>query len=231
MLEVLPWELAFEEVDQHINDALQVIPPALFDTQMAVQAGVSWSPFEGSVISVRNVISVLLNVFFGKTQVNHENGCTVLVESEEEVFWFDVSMDELFFVQVPQPFNELNTNHDYGFEIEFFIALLEQFFEAGSEQIHNHDMVLVEGAVKIESGEADGPGVDLVCEVSKKFGLVLELGVFGLEGFHFDCDGLFSFEVKGEMDLAKGARINFVIELKPFCNDHGGRKWSEFKNE
>ncbi len=140
---------------------------------MTVQTGVAWSSFERSVISVRNVISVLLNVFFGKAQVNHENGGTVLVESEEKILWLDVSMDELFLMQVPQPLNELNTNHNYGFEMEFFIALLEQFFEAGSEQVHNHNMVAVEGAVKIESGDADGSGVDLVSEVSKKFGFVL----------------------------------------------------------
>ena len=41
------------------------------------------------------MVSPVADVLLGQSEVNHEDLSAVIVRSEEEVFWLDVSVDEL----------------------------------------------------------------------------------------------------------------------------------------
>ena len=44
--------------------------------------------------------------------------------------------------------------------------------------------------------------------------------MFTVKLFLFDCNGLFGFDIYGEMNFAKRARVDFVIQMEPVPNNH-----------
>jgi hypothetical protein len=61
---------------------------------MSVNTGVSRSACQRLSILVFNVFAVGGHVFFGKTKVNDEDSVSVFTQTNREVVWFDVSVDD-----------------------------------------------------------------------------------------------------------------------------------------
>lgn len=187
---------------------------------MTVQWGVSWGPLQWTVISVRNVFPVFLDILFWKSKVDHKHCGAMLIHSQQEILRLDVSMNELLLMKVLESLNDLDSNHNNSFEVELFIAFLEKLLQRGSQQVHNHDVVTIELTVVVKSWESDGSWVKLISQVCEELGLILKLRVFASEGLHFDSDCLFGFEVDCQMNFSEWTRINFVIELESIADDH-----------
>lgn len=87
-------------------------------------------------------------------------------------------------------------------ERELAVAKVEQVLERRAEQVEDHGVVVAFDAEPAHERDADAAGEGLV-----DLGLVLELGVLGLDGFELDGDFLARDDVDAEVDVAcKGDR-------------------------
>ena len=66
-------------------------------------------------------------------------------------------------------------------ETELPVTEVEEVFQAGAEEVEDHGVVVTLGAEPANEGDADASSEGLV-----DTGLILELGVLGLDGFEFD---------------------------------------------
>ena len=66
-------------------------------------------------------------------------------------------------------------------ETEFAVAKVEEVFERGAEKVEDHGVVVTFSAEPSDEGNADTAGESLI-----DLGLVLELGVLGLDGLELD---------------------------------------------
>ena len=84
-----------------------------------------------------------------------------------------------------------------GLEAELAVAKVEEVLEGGPEEIHDHGIVVALCSKPANKGHADAAGEGLV-----DLGLVLELGVLGLDGLELDSDLLAGDDVDTEVDVA-----------------------------
>ena len=151
----MPRQGSLKEVDEHIDNALQIISATLLDTQMAVDRCIAWGTGEALVIFIRNMISVFLDVLLGQSEINHEYFAAVLMRPNQEILRLDIPMNELFGMDILQPCDDLLANKNDGLQIELSVAFLEEIFDGGSKKIHNHDIVLLILAVVINPWQSD----------------------------------------------------------------------------
>jgi len=62
---------------------------------MRIDGGIPGSSSEVFALAIRNVLSVSLDVPFGKSEINQKYFVGGLVESHTEVIWLDVTVDEV----------------------------------------------------------------------------------------------------------------------------------------
>ena len=67
---------------------------------MGINGGITSSSSQIFTLSVRNMLSVSLNVSLGQSEVQNENLVGSFVQSDAEVIGFYVSMDEMSVVDV-----------------------------------------------------------------------------------------------------------------------------------
>jgi hypothetical protein len=63
--------------------------------------------------------------------------------SNQEVVWFDIAVNYSLFVHHLDTLGHLNGDQKYSFEVEGTLAGLEEVFEGGPEQVHDHDVELL----------------------------------------------------------------------------------------
>lgn len=61
--------------------------------------------------------------------------------ANQEVVWFDVSMDNTFLVYFLDALDHLHADMQAGLQIKFAFALLEKIFEWFAKKIHNHNVI------------------------------------------------------------------------------------------
>lgn len=110
----MPRQRPLQEVDQHVHYTLQIVSATLFDPQMAVNRSIPWGTGETLVIFVRNMLSILLNVLLGQSEVNDEDFAAVLMRPNQEILRLDIPMDELFGVDVLQSCDDLLAYKNYS---------------------------------------------------------------------------------------------------------------------
>ena len=89
----MPGETAFEEVDEDEAQALQVVPAALFDADVGVDACVPCSPGEALAIFVRDVLPRLrVSVPLREAEVHDVDIVLPPAAPNQEVVWFDITM-------------------------------------------------------------------------------------------------------------------------------------------
>lgn len=93
----------------------------------------------------------LLNVLFGQSKVNYVDEMRVFSHSHQEIVGFYVAMENVLFVEDLYSLDHLLSDLENGFERESLVAIVEEIFEAGAQDVHEHDIVLTFG----------GEGVDL----------------------------------------------------------------------
>ena len=82
-------------------------------------------------------------------------------------------------------------------ETEFAVAEVEEVFERRTEEIDYHCVVVAFGTEPTNKRDADTTGEGLV-----DLGLILELGVLGLDGLELDGDLLAGYDVDAEVQVA-----------------------------
>ena len=72
------------------------------------------------------MLTVFVDVPLGKSKIDEEDLMRGLVESNTEVIWFDVSVNEVSVVDVLDPCNHLVDEHEDSFQGQFSKRLVEE---------------------------------------------------------------------------------------------------------
>jgi hypothetical protein len=128
--ESLPWQRAFQEVQQDMSDALEVISSGLLITDMSVDAGVSCSTCQVLSVSEGNVFAVGGLITFGQSKVNNKDGVlVVLIAAHQKIVGFDVTMNDALFMDLLDSCDHLDSNVEHSLQIELALAILEEVFK------------------------------------------------------------------------------------------------------
>ena len=140
--QALPRQLAFDEVQHHIAETLEVVSPRLLVAEVRVQRSVARCAGEVLAFFPRDVLACLrISESLRQSEVDHVHECRLLV-ADHEVVGFDVSMQEVARLAVLDAFETLDAEHDCCLQSELVFAILEQVLETGTEQFHHHDVVI-----------------------------------------------------------------------------------------
>lgn len=83
---------------------------------MRVKTGISGRPCQFFLVLVGDVsASVRVLVAFAETEVDHVNNVLHLSAADQEVVWFDISVDETQVVHELETLQHLNKNHQHSF--------------------------------------------------------------------------------------------------------------------
>lgn len=127
-----------------MTDGLEIITSTLFFSQMCIKRSVSGSSRQVLSISEWYMLTIGAPVELGESKVNYvdEIFC-LLITTNEEVIRFDVSMENTLCVDTLYQSDHLNGNHTSCAQVELVLAMLEEAFQALSEQVHHHNMKLI----------------------------------------------------------------------------------------
>ncbi len=88
-----PGEFAFEEVDEGVTKAFEIIAAALFDAEMGVYAGIACGSRQAFVFLVRNMlVCLVISVPLGQPEVYQVHRVRFLPQTQQEVLGLDVAM-------------------------------------------------------------------------------------------------------------------------------------------
>jgi hypothetical protein len=88
------------------------------------------------------VFPIPLDVSLGQSEVQDENFVTCFIQSDAEVIWFDISVNEMSVMDVLDSGDHLINQHKHGFEREFSESLVEKRFKGWAHQIHHKNIVV-----------------------------------------------------------------------------------------
>jgi hypothetical protein len=83
-----------------------------------------------------------------------------------------------------------------GLETELAVAKVEEVLKGGAEKVEYHGVVVALGAEPSDKGHTDAAGEGLV-----DLGLVLKLGMLGLDGLELDGDLFTGNDVDSEINV------------------------------
>jgi len=80
---------------------------------------------------------------FGHAEVdNVDNVCDFGARlTDEEIVWFDISVDEILFVDSLDAGQHLFSDHDDGLDGEAAVAVVEEVFQGRTEEVNDEDVV------------------------------------------------------------------------------------------
>jgi hypothetical protein len=73
--------------------------------------------------------SVRVLVSFSQTEVNHVDDMLLLTHADQEVIWFDVSVQETLLVHILDPLEHLDSYHKHCLKRELSAAILEKVLD------------------------------------------------------------------------------------------------------
>lgn len=88
------------------------------------------------------MFSVLFDVSFGESEIDGEYFVGISARSDEEIIWFNISVEEMFGVDVLDSLEELVGEHEDCFDAELPVTVIEEFFQGGSKKIHDHNIII-----------------------------------------------------------------------------------------
>ena len=103
--------------------------------------------------------------------------------------------------------DELVGQEQDGLQGELAVAEVEQVLQAGAEQVENHGIVVALGPEPADEGDANSTGKGLV-----DAGLILELGMLGLDTLELDGDLLARDDVGSEIDITERAAADLSAD-------------------
>jgi hypothetical protein len=153
---------------------------------MGVDGSVTGGTGEVLVLTVGDVeVSLRVTVLLGETKVDDVDLVSTLANTHKEVVRLDIAVDEVAGVNVLDTRNQLVGEEKHSLEAELAVTEVEQVFEGRAKKVENHGIVVALGSVPADEGDTNATGKRLV-----DLGLVLELGVLGLDRLKLDGDFL-----------------------------------------
>lgn len=152
-------------------------------------------------------MSLGVAVLLGKAEINNVDLIATLADTHEEVVGLDITVDEGLGVDILDSRNQLVGKKEDSLEREFSVAEVEQVLETGTEEVKNHGIVVTLGSEPADEGDTDTAGEGLV-----NAGLVLKLGVLGLDGFELDGNLFARDYVGAQVDITERSRTNLAAD-------------------
>jgi hypothetical protein len=116
-LDTLPWQIPFEEVHHNVPNCFEIVPSALFDTQVGVDACVPCRSSQVLVLAVRDVLVRLgIPVLLPEPIVDDVDDIRFATKTDEVVVRFDIPMDVAFGMHELDSLDHLVGDHHDGFE-------------------------------------------------------------------------------------------------------------------
>lgn len=198
--EALPGEGTAQEVHEHVADGFEVVSPGLLLAHVGVYAHVSGRSGQGLVLSVWYVLfRFRVDVFLRQAEVDDVDDGLFLRSgrADEEVFGLDVAVDDVSAVDVLDPLQDLIGDLQDGLQVELSLALREQLFQGGPEQLHHQGVIPAPVHSQMEHLRdplriAQHPVMPV---------LQRELRNFGLRRFHLDRHVLAVVQILAEPQL------------------------------
>jgi len=126
----LPGEVAPEELEQHLAQALQVVPPALLLAEVVVDGGIAGSASQVLAVLEGDVLlGLVVEVTFGQPEVDQLDRVPAGAVAHEEVVGFGVTVDEVVLVDGLQAGQHLLSQEQHGLQRELLAALDGQVVE------------------------------------------------------------------------------------------------------
>ena len=109
---------------------------------MGVDRGVPGGSCQILALPVGDVLSVPLDVSLGQSKVDQEDFVAGLVETDAEIVWLDIPVDEVAVVNILNSGDHLVNEHEHGLEGELAEGVLEEALKGGAHQIHHKHVVV-----------------------------------------------------------------------------------------
>ena len=93
-------------------------------------------------------------ISFGEAKVDHVNNILLLAVADEEIIGLHIPMDEMIIMEELEPLDHLVGQHESRLDRELALAVVEQVLETGSEQVHDHRIVVSFHAKPVNSRDA-----------------------------------------------------------------------------
>lgn len=175
---------------------------------MRVDTHVSCSTREGLSLPIRNVLFRLgITILLCHAKINDMDNVGTLGawSADEEVVGFDVSVDEVLFVDGLYPREHLFGNHNYCLDRELAVAVVEQVFQTWTKQVYDQYVMETFLAEVVDIGDPGATDEDLVCPV-----FVTQLRSIALARFEFDGNLLVVQEVGALEDDTERTLANLL---------------------
>ena len=175
-LEALPRQFSQQEIHEPEADPFHVVSPRLFNAEMRIERSISRCPRQGLALLHLDMLSCgRVPVRLAQAEIDDMYDVGFPPEPDQEIVRLEVSMQEAPGVQELDPRQHLVDEHEHSLEGELALAVVEEVFEAGAEEVEHHGIVVAFGAVPVDLGNAGTATQNFV-----EFGFVEELGMFGL---------------------------------------------------
>ena len=127
-----------------MTDSLEIVSPGLLNTLVGSNGGISGSSSEVLAVLVGDVFALGVLVALGETEIDDIDVVAGgVLTTDQEVVRLDVSVDDPLIVHFFNALDQLDGDHQDGFQIEIALARREEILEGGSEQVHHHHVELV----------------------------------------------------------------------------------------
>lgn len=121
---------------------------------MRIERSIPGRPREILIILIGYVRPILRGVLLGEPKINDIDPARILPCADQKIIGLHIPMYEHFAVNILQPLEHLVGHQQHRLEIELAVALREDIFEGGAEQIHHHKIVLALRGTQEIVGEA-----------------------------------------------------------------------------
>jgi len=129
-LEPLPWQTASQEIHEHVPESLEVISPALLNTEVGIDGRIPRRPGQVLVLAVRYVLMRLwVSVLLCEAKINAVDEVGLASEANEEIVWLDVTVDETLVVDVLNALQQLVGDHENRLQVELPVAEVEKVLQ------------------------------------------------------------------------------------------------------
>ena len=160
-------------------DRLQVVSSRLLDTLVGGDGGVPGGTSEVLAILVGNVLTSLgITVTLREAEVDNVNDILLLAVANKEVVRLHVAMNEMVVMKELEALDHLIRNHKSCLDSEFTLAEVESIFETGTQQVHDHGVVVALDAKPVYAGNTSSAVENFV-----DIGLIQKLRKFRLNRF------------------------------------------------
>ena len=140
----LPWQLTFDEVEEHVANCFQVISSRLLNSLVGRYRRISSCSGQIFAIFVWDMLALTILIALGQAEIYDVDIVSArFCATNQEIVWLDIPMDDPLLVYFLDALDQLNGDHEYCFQIEVALARLEKILEGWAEQVHHHDMELL----------------------------------------------------------------------------------------